>query len=98
MSTQAQIEANRQNAQKSTGPKTEKGKAASAQNALQHGLLADRFAIAEEDRSAFEAFRTQLLTELAPVGQMETLLVSRIATLAWRLSLAERTRPASCMS
>lgn len=92
MSTQAQIEANRQNAQKSTGPKTAAGKAKVSANALQHGLLADRFAIAEEDRSAFEAFRSQLRAELAPVGQMEMLLAGRIATLAWRLSLAERAQ------
>jgi hypothetical protein len=92
MTTQAQIEANRQNAQKSTGPKTAAGKAKVSANALKHGLLADRFAIAEQDRSAFEAFRTRLLAELAPVGQMEMLLAGRIATLAWRLSLAERAQ------
>jgi hypothetical protein len=41
MSTQAQIKANRQNAQKSTGPKTDEGKAAASQNAVKHGLFAE---------------------------------------------------------
>jgi hypothetical protein len=40
MATQAQILANRRNAQKSTGPRTEKGKAVVSQNAVKHGLLA----------------------------------------------------------
>ena len=41
MSTTAQIKANRQNARKSTGPKTDEGKAAVSQNALKHGIFAE---------------------------------------------------------
>ena len=41
MPTQAQIRANRENAKKSTGPRTPEGKANSSKNALKHGLLAE---------------------------------------------------------
>jgi len=42
MTTQKQIKANRQNAQKSTGPKTDEGKAAVSQNAVKHGIFPNR--------------------------------------------------------
>jgi hypothetical protein len=55
MATPAQIEANRRNARKSTGPKTAAGKAASSRNALTHGLTA---AIADEEvRAYYEIIR-----------------------------------------
>ena len=53
MSTPAQIQANRQNAQKSTGPRTPQGKAVVAQNALKHGLLARQAVIVGEDQGQF---------------------------------------------
>jgi hypothetical protein len=51
MSTEAQIKANRLNAQKSTGPKTAEGKAAVAQNAVKHGLFAHENVIKCEKQS-----------------------------------------------
>ena len=50
MASEAQIAANRANAQRSTGPRTEEGKEKSARNALNHGLCAERVVIDEEDR------------------------------------------------
>ena len=41
MATEKQVEANRQNAQKSTGTKTEEGKAVAKLNAIKHGILSD---------------------------------------------------------
>ncbi len=81
MTTQAQIEANRLNAQKSTGPVTPEGKTIASQNALKHGLLARRFLIDGTERGEFDRFRLRLLADLKPVGFMETVLADRIASL-----------------
>jgi hypothetical protein len=94
MPTQKQIEANRRNAQKSTGPKTPEGKAVASQNAATHGLTASRagsrVVIANEDRQAYEHFRQDMLNEYCPVGAMEYILTERIIGLAWRLRRSER--------
>jgi hypothetical protein len=86
MATKKQIEANRRNAKKSTGPKTPEGKAKSAQNALKHGLLASSPVLPEEDPMAYELLRANLHKELCPEGQLETLLVNRIAAAQCRLA------------
>lgn len=55
MATRKQIRANRKNARKSTGPKTEAGKAASSTNALSHGLAAaETVVLPEEEPEDFE--------------------------------------------
>jgi len=64
MATQAQIQANRLNAEKSTGPRTADGKRKASQNALKHGLLAQTMVIAGEDVGEFEFYRDELLGEL----------------------------------
>jgi hypothetical protein len=89
MATQAQIKANRQNAQKSTGPKTAGGKAAVSKNAVKHGLFTDAV-VTGETEAEYEAFRGELLAELAPRGVMELLLAERVVSLWWRLIRAER--------
>jgi len=90
MATEAQIHANRKNAGKSTGPKTAEGKAKVSQNAVTHGLRAQRDIIIGEDPAEFAAHRRQLLAELAPVGAMQTMLAERVVHLSWRLRRAER--------
>ena len=85
MASQKQIEANRRNAQKSTGPKTPEGRAAVRFNALRHGLSAETAVIPGEDPDHFEQLRDALLTEHRPVGPTEELLVQQIAHAAWRL-------------
>ncbi len=89
MSTEAQIIANRRNAQKSTGPRTPQGKAAVSQNAVKHGLSTDRTVIKSESQEAFDLHRTQLLDELAPQTPIESMLAERIASVSWRLRRAE---------
>ena len=95
MASVAQIQANRLNAQKSTGPRTAAGKERASRNALRHGLLAREAVIAGEDPEEFEMYREGMLQELAPAGQVETLLAERIVSLSWRLRRAERLQNAA---
>lgn len=90
MTTQAQIEANRQNAQLSTGPTTAAGKRKSSQNAFRHGLRSTVDVAPDEDQSEFNRHRKSLLDELAPVGVMESFYAERIVTLTWHLARATR--------
>jgi hypothetical protein len=90
MATEAQIQANRANAQKSTGPRTAAGKAVVAQNAVKHGLTARLDVIKGEDQAQFDRHREGMLGELAPVGVRESMLAERVASLSWRLQRAGR--------
>ena len=90
MASEAQIQANRLNALKSTGPRTVEGKAVVAQNAVKHGLLATEAVIKGEDPGEFEFYREQMLVELHPAGALEAMLAERAVGLAWRLRRAER--------
>lgn len=90
MATPAQIEANRRNAQYSTGPRTADGKAASRLNALRHGLRAEDAVIPGEDQSEFEAFAAAMLAELRPAGMLQGHLAERIVHLQWKLRRVPR--------
>jgi hypothetical protein len=94
MASVAQIQANRSNAQKSTGPRTAQGKATASQNAVKHGLLAEQVVIHGEDPAEFDLYREGMLTELAPEGVVEAMLAERAVSLAWRLRRAERLQSA----
>jgi hypothetical protein len=90
MTTPLQIAANRANAQRSTGPKTEPGKARSRVNAWKHGLTANKIIIAGEKAQQFESFRAQLWEDFQPGTGIESVLVDRLAGVAWRLLRAPR--------
>ncbi|HNS20970.1 MAG TPA: hypothetical protein PKH24_10750 [Sedimentisphaerales bacterium] len=90
MATTAQIQANRLNARKSTGPRTAQGKERASRNAIKHGLLAREAVIQGEDPAEFEVYREGMLQELAPAGAVEAMLAERIVGLSWRLQRAER--------
>src|SRR5215208_2225787 len=85
MTSARKAEANRQNAQKSTGPKTPERKAAVSLNALKHGLLSKEVLLPGEDEEALRELDESLRGELQPVGVVEVLLVDRITSLLWRL-------------
>jgi len=90
MTSQKQIKANRQNAKKSTGPKTPEGKAKSAQNATTHGLTASHDVIKGESQEQFDAHKQAFLDVLSPQNAVEDFLAGRVVSLAWRLKRAER--------
>ncbi len=89
MASEAQIQANRENAQKSTGPRTPEGKAAVAQNAVKHGLLARAAVLQGEDGEEYTCFHEEMIEELYPDGVQEEELAERIVGLYWRLRRAE---------
>lgn len=88
MASRAQVEANRRNAQASTGPRSADGKSRSAMNALKHGITAEKATLPAENRAAHERLREDLFARLAPVGEMEARLVDRLALLYARLDRA----------
>ena len=90
MASMAQIQANRSNAQKSTGPRTAEGKERASQNAVKHGLLAQEAVIVGEDPAEFEMYRQGMLQTLVPIGPVEVMLAERVVGLSWRLRRAER--------
>jgi hypothetical protein len=85
MSSARKAAANRQNALKSTGPKTTHGKAAVRLNALRHGLLSEEILLPGEDEEPLRELAQRLRAELQPVGEVECILVDRITSLLWRL-------------
>ena len=94
MASEAQIAANRLNAQKSTGPRTPEGKAMMRRNPLRHGLSAATVVLFYESEAEFEQFRQDLASDFDPVGAEECALVEQIAILRWRLRRASRAEAA----
>ena len=86
MITEKQLAANRRNAQRSTGPKTEEGKKIAALNARRHNLTGQVTAMTDADRIMHDAFSAAIRESLAPEGALETQLAQRIATDSWRLN------------
>jgi hypothetical protein len=84
-------EASRKNGTKSKGPVTADGKARASRNALKHGLRAASTVLLDgEDEAEFDVLDQGLKADLQPSGPLETLLTSRLAIAAWRMSRADR--------
>jgi hypothetical protein len=88
MTSFRQIEANRRNALKSTGPKTEAGKQQSRCNAVRHGLTAETVISALEDAEDYQAFEATIIADYDAQSAVERELVLRLASLLWRLRRA----------
>ena len=88
MTSFRQIEANRRNAQLSTGPITKDGKKRSRQNAVRHGLTAETVIDALEDAEDYAAFELAVTADYDAQSAVERELVLRLASLLWRLRRA----------
>src|SRR6516164_3805209 len=88
MTSFRQIEANRRNARKSTGPNTEEGKQRSRCNAVRHGLTAETVIAALEDAEDYKAFEAAITADYDVQSAVERELVLRLASLLWRLRRA----------
>ena len=88
MTSFKQIEANRRNAHKSTGPTTEEGKQRSRCNAVRHGLTAETVIGALEDAEDYKAFEAAIIADYDAQSAVERELVLRLASVLWRLRRA----------
>src|SRR5436853_7797332 len=85
MSSESQIAANRQNAQCSTGPKTEAGKAKSSLNAVKTGLTGRTVLLPSDDAAAYQKNVQRFFDEYQPFGDAEYSLTQSLADTEWRL-------------
>ena len=85
MATDKQLQANKANAKRSTGPRTQGGKARSGLNSRKHGLTAKKLLIAGENADDFDQLRAELLREHDAQSALEFELVERLAGILWRL-------------
>ncbi len=88
MATEKQLEANRRNAEKSTGPRTAEGKSNSSRNNLRHGLTGQISLLPTEDRDTHDKFCNELIESFTPETPMENQLAQSIAEDSWRLNRA----------
>jgi hypothetical protein len=88
MTSLKQTEANRRNAEKSTGPITQEGKLQSRCNAVRHGLTAETVIGPLEDAEDYKAFEAAIIADYDARSTVERELVLRLASLLWRLRRA----------
>jgi len=85
MATDAQIAANRRNAQASTGPVTAAGRSRSSRNAISSGLYSSGDFVRPDEQDIYAEFRAGFQNDLAPEGAIEQTLAAEIVHSAWRL-------------
>ena len=81
----ARLDANRANAQFSTGPRTEEGKAKSSMNAVKTGLTGRTVLLSSDDAVIYQQHLDRNFAEFAPATDKEKALVQSIADFEWRL-------------
>ena len=94
LTAEERAEINRKNAQHSTGPKTDAGKAKSARNALRHGLTSEAAVLPNENPAAFEAHVNHWLDSDPEADSVELALLKRIAIAEWKLNRCTRNETA----
>ena len=86
MPTDKQLQANRENAQHSTGPRTEEGKAKSSMNAVKTGLTGRTVLLPGDDVAAYREHLACLEERHKPANDAENMLVQSVADIEWRLA------------
>ena len=90
MATPNQIEANRRNAQRSTGPRTPEGKAVSRFNATKTGITAKSMVIPGEDAEELETLAAEYQDQFQPASALERFLVDALISADWQLRRLRR--------
>jgi hypothetical protein len=90
MPSEAQIRANRRNAQASTGPRTPEGKAISSANSTKHGLTGGFRVLSEESQEQFDELVAEYYTAYAPANSHERFLVEEMVQARWRIARLRR--------
>jgi hypothetical protein len=88
--SEKRLEANRRNALRSSGPKTEQGVQGCKNNALRHGLRALQTVVPGEEPAEWEAHRAAVVADLDPQGAVELALAEQVAEKLWRLGRVVR--------
>ena len=88
MTTEKQLQANRQNALKSTGPKSSTGKMIASRNSTKHGFYSTSVLLPSEDPEEFLSFARRLALAYSPCGVREEQLVKTIIETHWQLRRA----------
>jgi hypothetical protein len=88
--SEKQMQANKANAARSTGPRTAEGKAKSSLNAVTYGLFADTAVLPGEDAEEFEALASLIAEDHRPKTIMEQVLLGRFASITWKLQRLAR--------
>ncbi len=88
MATEKQLQANRQNALKSTGPKSSIGKMIASRNSTKHGFYSTSVLLPSEDPEEFLSFARRLVSAYYPCGVREEELVKTIIETKWQLRRA----------
>src|ERR1700722_6041719 len=83
--TDAQLEANRNNAKKSTGPRSIEGKSRSSKNSWKHGLTGATALLPSDDRAAFDLYVAGFLDPPHPGSLLEHEICRDVADAHWRL-------------
>jgi hypothetical protein len=98
MTSFRQVEANRRNARKSTGPNTVEGKQRSRCNAVRHGLIAEPVIGALEDAEDYQAFEAVIIADYDAQSAVERELVLRLASLLCGYAAPPPSKPACSKS
>jgi len=94
MATEKQIQANRENAKKSTGPRTDEGKHRVSRNGLKHGLLSTVCVIPGESPADYDKHLSKFQEQYWPSNPFEHALVRQMADAEWRLQRISRLQAA----